>query len=81
MHIFLIVKVHSNVRRFKGRKSAGETIKDKYSGGSMDKSSVIGLVICMLLFLIFLNWNIYYSSLDSAYCCANLQSTYYSLIP
>ena len=48
----------------------------------MDKSSAIGLAICILLFFILLNINDLYSSLNTTYCSSNLESAYcHALIP
>ena len=46
----------------------------------MDKSLAIGLVICILLLFIFLNADSSYSSLNSAYCGTDSESTYYHML-
>jgi len=48
----------------------------------MGKSLAIGLVICIVLLLLLLNMDDYFSNLNATYCSGNLESTYcYKLMP
>jgi len=47
----------------------------------MNKSSAVGLAICILLFLLLINMDDFYSVLNTVYCSSNLKTVYYHVIP